>query len=114
MPALEHDVTIEQGADFQREYTVTNLDGSNVTDLGSFQFSGQLRTNYGTLVADFTITPTSVKTELAALTAAQTTLAKASTCYSHNYDIEGVSPQGIVYRIAKVRAKISAEQTKTA
>lgn len=112
MPALKHDVTIEQGADFQREYTVTNKDGTDIAGFSSFELAGQLRNNTGKLAANLTVINTGVKTILVSLTSDQTETLPASSVYSHKYDIEGISPQGITYRFAQVRCIISAEQTK--
>lgn len=112
MSALIQDITIEQGATFQREYTVTDSRGAGLSDFTSYTSRGTLRDNSGTLVLSFTVTITGPKTVLVSLTAAQTAALPASTSYTHKYDIEVQSPSGVVYRIAQGRAEISAEQTK--
>lgn len=112
MPALIQDITIEQGATFQREYTITDARGGELADFTSFTARGTLRDNAGALVLTFSAAITGPKTLLVSLTATQTTALPASTSYTHKYDIEVQSPAGVVYRIAQGRADISAEQTK--
>jgi len=103
-------LAIEAGATFQREFTVTNPDGT-AFPLAGYTVRGKLRTLAGVEAATFAATATDNKL-LIELTAAQTALLTASAAYSHKYDVEAESPTGIVYRIAQGQALISAEQTR--
>lgn len=110
MPALKLDIEIEQGATFQREFTVTDRLG-HIFDLTGFVARGKLRNNSGEVSAIFATSAVS-NTVLIELTAVQTAELAAETYFNHNYDVEIESPTGTVYRIAKGRVLISAEQTK--
>lgn len=110
MPALTHDVTIEQGATFQREFVVTDSAGS-AFDLTGYTLRGKIRDNTGTEAATFA-TSSTTNSLLIELTAAQTATLQPSTSFSHRYDVEAESPDGVVYRIAQGQAVVSAEQTK--
>jgi hypothetical protein len=111
MPALKCDVTIEQGATFQREFRVTDK-GKDIAGFTSFVTRAMLRTNSGALAASFTTAVTGPRTVLITLSAGQTALLPAATGFTHKFDVEAESPLGIVYRIAQGNATISAEQTK--
>jgi hypothetical protein len=109
MPALNHDILIEQGATFQREFTVTDSAGVAFS-LAGYTVRGKIRDNAGTDAVSFTVTATSNKL-LIELTAVQTAALPASTSFTHKYDVEAESG-GVVYRIAQGNVLISAEQTK--
>ncbi len=111
MPALICDVTIEQGATFQREFKVTDK-GKDIVGLANFLVRSMLRTNAGVLAVSFTVVVTGPRTILVSLSATQTAALPPSTSFSHKFDVEAESPLGVVYRIAQGRASISAEQTK--
>ena len=111
MPALKCDVVIEQGATFQRAFKVTSH-GKDIEGFQTFTARGMLRNNAGVLAASFATSVTDPRTVMIELSATQTAALPASISYSHKFDVEAESPDGIVYRIAQGRATISAEQTK--
>jgi hypothetical protein len=110
MAALQLDITIEQGATFQREFTVTDSAGEAFS-LAGYTVRGKIRDNAGTETVSFTASASTNKL-LIELTATQTAALPASTSFSHRYDVEAESPAGVVYRIAQGNIVISAEQTK--
>jgi hypothetical protein len=77
MPALSLDITIEQGATFQREFTLTDSAGVAFS-LAGYTVRAKLCDNAGTETASFTATASSNKL-LIALTATQTAALPAST-----------------------------------
>lgn len=109
MPALQCNITIEQGATFQREFTVTYR-GEDLPGFQLYAARGMVRDRGGALVAVFTVQITGPRTVLVSLTAAQTTLLPVSA--TDKYDVEVESPEGVVYRIAEGRVRISEEQTR--
>lgn len=112
------DITIYQGADFQRLLTLKS--GPNTTiNLSGYTFKGQARTAYGASTAAFEFTFTikdqgtnegQVDWKLAnsALTALK--LTKAA---SYVYDVEMTSPGGIKTRILEGTATVKPEVTKS-
>ena len=110
MPALKLDVTIEQGATFQREFTVTNPADSSPFNFAGFIFRGKLRDNKGNELTTFDVSANTNKI-LAELSATKTAALKAGITYNCKYDIEAESNDGIVYRIAYGRGLVSEEQT---
>lgn len=106
MPALTHDVTIEQGATFQREFTVTSSDVS-FTLVGS-SIAGTLKDSTGNTAATFDGSATSANTALIELSDEVTKLLTPTTHFQHTYTVTATTPAGITYRLAQGQAVISA------
>lgn len=111
MSALIENLLVEQGVDFQRELTVTELDGSDIVNLAAFTNEGMVRDKYGKYITSFTIEVTSSKTILVSLPPAETRKLNVFKEFNYEYDVEGTSPSGIVYRFAQGKITSSAEQT---
>ena len=113
MPALIEDLTIEQGADFQREYTITNLDGSEIPNFPNINVVGQLRDIHSNLIFDLDITVTGSKTILLWIKYGESELLNIYKQHYYKFDIEGTLPNGIRYRLVDARVTSKQEQTKT-
>ena len=112
MPALIENIEIEQGATFQREYTVVEAKtGLPLVGFEDGEFSGMLRTLDGSLVATFDLNATGPKTCVAELTDIVTEGIPAELDYTHKYDIKVKRIGGPTYRIAEGRASLSEQQT---
>lgn len=106
MPALNLNVVIEQGATFQREFTVTNADGG-AFDFNGYTVTGELKTMTGVHVADFTIDITGNKV-LIELPETDSLLIIPTTNFQHRYVVTAIHPSRPDYRIAQGYALISA------
>lgn len=112
MSALVTNETIEQGADFQREFTVTNLDGSDIPNFASFDFECFLRDRFDNFVLEVPIQVTSSKTILFWLTNTQASALNNFKRDFYKSDIEALSPSGLKYRLVQMTFTVSKEQTK--
>jgi len=111
MSALILDILIEQGADFQREFSVTKA-GVDLPNFNQYTVIGYIKTNTGVKIVDFTVVVNSSNTILASLNETQIELLKASKpngSFTHRYYIKATSPTGLDYRIAEGRVTISAD-----
>ena len=91
MPALKLDVTIEQGATFQREFSLTNADGS-AFDFTGYTVTGELKTIGGVHVADFTVGITGNKI-LIELPEETSLLIPPTTNFQHRYVVMATHPK---------------------
>jgi len=106
MPALQHNILIEQGATFQREFTVTNSTGA-AFDFTGYTVTAELKTSPGVKVADFIVDVIGNKV-LIELTEAATAALAATTNYQHRYVVLATKAMAPDYRIAQGFAIISA------
>jgi hypothetical protein len=111
MPSLKTSSTIEQGADFQREYTVLQADGSPIPNFTSGTARAVLNDRSGHPLATFAATLTSPTTILISLTAAQTLALPPATLPTAAFDVKYISVGGATYRIGQDVTTISGEQT---
>lgn len=107
MPALKLDIEIESGATFQREFTVTHIDGS-AFDFSGYTVAANLNTSAGAFVAAFAITVTGNKI---LIEMPETTILPATTNFQHKYDVHASKAGAPDYRIAQGNVLISAAQT---
>ena len=106
MPALTQDITIDQGATFQREFTV--VDSAGVAfDFTGYTVTAVLKTSGGVKVADFTTTVTGNKI-LIELPEAMSLIIPPTTNFQHRYIVTATHPTAPDYRIAQGNALISA------
>jgi hypothetical protein len=110
-------LTIDQGADFQRVLTIKDSNGDAI-DLTGYTFRGQARTAYGAAAIGFsfvfvirnqTTNKGEVDWTLPNSTFSSTTLTKVTT---YVYDVEMVSAGGIVTRLVEGSVAITPEVTK--
>lgn len=107
MPALSLNVVIEQGATFQREFTVTDALGA-AFDFTGYTVTGELKTLGGVHVADFTVSVTTNKILIELHEATSLTISP-TTNFQHRYVVTATHPAAPDYRIAQGKALISAE-----
>lgn len=112
MSALIIDLDIEQGADFQREFTVTKLDGTELENFINADVKGQLRDSRFAVIFDLDLTVTSSKTVLLWIKNEDTELLNVFKHFYYKFDIEAVLPNGLKYRIVEARVTSKQEQTK--
>jgi hypothetical protein len=125
MSAGEHDIYIEQGADFYMLMTLADSDGNRV-DLTSHTFSGKIRRTPSTAGVDASFTFTvldqtqdetkgQVEVELSAVTTAAIVVDESAdavrTITNFSYDIESING-GVVTRWLEGVAEVSPEVTK--
>jgi hypothetical protein len=110
MPALKHDITIEQGADFEREFTVTDPVTGAPIDLSNHDVRGSIFNLVGTKVADFLITVTLNKVLIKILSATATGLTAAQN-FNHEYDVIATHATLPDYRIAQGKVLVSKQHT---
>lgn len=108
MAALEENITIEQGATFQREYTCTNKETGAAMVFTGYEVTGELKTRTGDHVADFTVAVTGNKV-LIELPEEVSSPIPATTNFQHRYVVKATKAGAPDYRIAQGLAIISAE-----
>lgn len=108
MSALKLDVVIEQGATFQRELTVTNAETGAAFDLSGYTCGGDLKDAAGNVVAAFG-TNISVNKLTIELTDEKTDLLTPTVRNTYTGTITAVSPTGQVFRLAQIKASVSAK-----
>ena len=109
--AIYANLTVDQGSDFDASVDVIDGDG-NAVDLSTYTYSGQIRKTYNSLTAvDFTISvgAEQVYTLNISLTAAQTNAMKAGR---YVYDVEVVSPSGVVTRVIEGQVELTPSVTR--
>lgn len=108
MPALQLDVTIEQGATFQRSFTCTAEATGEPIDFSGYEFIGELKTLAGVKVADFVIS-TVGNVVTAEIPEDVSLLIPATTSFQHRYFVKATKAGAPDYRIANGKALISGE-----
>jgi hypothetical protein len=108
MPALITNDKIEKGADFQREYTVTNS-GADIPDFAQGSARAVLRDASRAPVATFLATVIPPRFVLVALTPEQVADLPASRVPTHSFNTYYISPSGTSRRIGQSTVTISAE-----
>lgn len=107
MPALKLNVLIEQGATFQREFTITDPVTGAAFDLTGFTIRAPLKNMSGDTVVSFASNINTNKLLIELADEQTAALAPSAQC-NHTSVIEAESPAGKVYRIAQISAVVSA------
>lgn len=108
MPALKENITIEQGATFQREYTCVHEDTGEPMDFTGYAVTGELKTLAGLKVADFTVSVTDNKV-LVEFSESDSLLLSPTTRFAHRYVVMATKAAAPDYRIAQGVVLVSAE-----
>ncbi len=114
MAAGTLDITIEQGATFQRTITMKTSAGVAI-DLTGCTVAGQLRPSFSSSTSyAFTLTLTTPASGLISWTmsAANTALINATAKAKWVYDIEVTYPSGTVERILQGQADVTLQVTR--